>query len=522
MSFESLSYRYVHTIQNFPEGWFPFIHLYDADLPLFPLHYFHVLPPNFPPEEIPAEGDRIFGYIERVHLTDSGLEVSVVCNKDLTDPCNSAFLSPTASEIEERLGISNPVVPQDVSSAFRPPHDRANAVLVEIWHRVVSDVLGDSLPFGRFFDRIFGLVRLVASFYSPGGRKSEWIQTHYFSSKFGERIQIAGNLPQMDFYLLPTFEEVTGPNNTLNLFPKYQALSDAAKDFHRAYCTVGSIGSGLTFSKFNRPFAGTLNTNKIMKCINSLNPNSIDPLIQCFNAFDKGPLRTIMFLQMLNDVRDGRLVPQKLQLSHFGLIYDKLKGFYQTPKVIALYAQQCFGNTSSLPIDTWVKTFMKWPLGIFPTRRRRLQRVFASANNLGKVERLLWISAQARKIHSSLCDDALWCSKYDSQGKPRGANPLACNACISSIRDACPAYASMVGETISFNSPRGSNMFEIWTDQKNNTTPNQRFMLCEGKDAYGDIHDDFTPVDAPNAFAPFPHPSHKGWPLTVEEFIKMY
>jgi hypothetical protein len=86
----------------------------------------------------------------------------------------------------------------------------------------------------------------------------------------------------------------------------------------------------------------------------------------------------------------------------------------------------------------------------------------------------------------------------------------------------CPAYASIASKTISFNSPRGLNTFEIWTARKNNTTPNQRFTLCEGRDAYGDIHDDFTPVDAPNAFAPFPQSGHKGQPLTVDEFVKIY
>lgn len=259
-----------------------------------------------------------------------------------------------------------------------------------------------------------------------------------------------------------------------------------------------------------------------MRCINLLGSNSSSPLIECFNAFDKGPLRTIMFLQMLNDIRDRRLAPRQLTSAHFGLIYDRLGGFYQTPKVIALYAQQCFGNTCALPVDTWVETFMKWPLKIYPTRGRGLQRVFASANNLGKVERLLWISAQARKVHSSLCDDIPWCSKYDSEGKPRGANPLACNACLLRIRNTCPAYADIAGKTISFNGPRGSHMFEIWTDQRNNTAPNQKFTLCMGSGTYGDIHDDFTPVDVPGAFAPFPQPGHRGQTLTVHEFIKIY
>lgn len=522
MSFENLSYRYTHVIDSFPEAWLPFIHLYDADLPLFPLYYFHVLPDDFPTEAIPRDGDRVFGYIERVHLIDSRLEVSIICNKDLTDPSNSNFIKPVIAEVEERIGISNRVTVQNVSAAFRNPYDYVNQVLVELWRRVVSRRLGDTLPFGRLLDPIFGLARLMASFYSPAGRKSELIQTHYFLSKFGEKIRVAEGLLQMDFYLLPTFSEVIDLNNNLRLFPKFRALCDAAKEFHRTYCSVQGIGMGLTFSKFKNPFTGTINTAKIMSCINSLSRNSVVPLLEAFNAFDKGPLRTIMFLQMLNDIRDGRLVPDILQPVHFGLIYDKLRGFYQTPKVIALYAQQCFGNVSAFPIDTWVETFMRWPLRIYPTRGRNLRHILSNANNPGKMERLLWISAQARKIHSSLCDDALWCAKYDSTGRPRGANPLSCNACFQPIRDVCPAYARIAGATVSFNTPRRQNMFEVWTSQKDNITTNQYFTICEGSDIYGAIHDDFTPVDFPNAFAPFPHPSHKGQNLTVEKFIRIY
>lgn len=523
MSFENLSYRYVYTIQRYPEEWLPFIHLYDADLPLFPLQYFHVLPSNLPAERIPSATDRAFGYIERTHHTGSGLEVTVICNKDLTNPNNSAFLSSVRLEIEERLGISNPVVPADISTAFQPPLNHANAVLVQIWQRVVSTVLGNSLPFGRFFDPIFGLARLVASWYSPGGRKSEWIQTHYFYSRFGEKIAVAINLPKIDFCLLPTFSEVTDPNNTLSLFPKFQALSNAARDFHRTFCSVSNIGGGLTFSRFNTKFTGSLNTAKLMSCITSLSQNSSGPLIECFNAFDKGPMRTVMFLQMLNDIRDRRLIPQQLTSSQFGFIYSgNLNGFYQTPKVIALYSQQCFGNTYALPIDTWVGTFLKWPLTIYPAHGRNLQGIFTHATNLGKVERLLWISAQARKVHSSLCDDALWCTKYDSKGTPRGANPLACNACLTSIRNTCPAYSSIANGRILFNSTAGLSDFVVWTDQTNNTTPNQRFTLCEGQSPYGAVHDDFTPVDDPNAFAPFPQQGHQGQPLTVDQFVRIY
>jgi hypothetical protein len=450
------------------------------------------------------------------------LEVIIVCNKNLADRSNSAYLRLVKSEVAERLGISNPVTLNDVSGAFQPVTNPANLVLQQIWQRVVANVVGNSLPFGRFFDPIFGLGRCLASFYSPGGRKSEWIQTHYYCSQFGEKIRTGNSLPKMDFYLLPTYGEVIDPNNPLSLFPRYKALLDGAGDFHQRFCSLMPIGGGLVFSKFSNPYHGTLDTEKLIACINQLNARSIDPLIQCFNAFDKGPTRTVMFLQTLNDLRALRLVPQNLTSDQFGLIYDNCGGLYQTPKVIALYAQQCFGNTSALPIDTWIETFMKWPLGIYPSRGKKVHNILTHPNNLGKVERLLWITAQARKTHSSLCNDALWCVKYDSSGEPRGGNPFACNACLASIRNVCPAYLRIAQEIVSFNVPRVLNKFVVWTSQRNNATPNQRFVLCEGIDVYGNIHDDFTPVDWPTAFGVFPLVGHTGNDMTVEQFVATY
>ncbi len=520
MPFESLSYRHTITIPNYPLEWLPFIHLYDADLIMFPLQYFHVLSPNFEKGPSPMAEDRVFGYIERTHFTDRGLDVIIVCNKNLTDTNNLTLLESVKCEINERLGISNPVTYTDISTSFQPQTNPVNLVLAQIWQRVVGNALGNKLPFGRFFDPIFGLARLVASWNSPGGRKSEWIETHYFCSRFGEKISVSSGFQKVDFYLLPTLSEVKDPNNTLGLFPKFRSLCKSAKKFHRAFCSVDTIDSGLRFSKFNRPFKGTLDTRKLKKCIHSLaHPES---LIECFNAFDKGPMRTVIFLQMLMDLKEGRLVPASLTSGQFGSLYDKLEGFYQTPKVIALYAQQCFGNTQAFPIDTWVKTFMKWPLMIHPTRGMSYEDVFASSSNLGKIERLLWVAAQARKVHLSLCDDAIWCVKYAERGRPRGANPLACNACLPTIRKICPAYNRISNNLILFNSPRRQGTFIIQTNKRRNTIHNQRFTSCEGPSIYGDVKDNFTPDDAPNSFKKFPRPRHRGRHMTVEEFVRLY
>jgi hypothetical protein len=521
MPFEDLAYRHTIPISGYPVEWLPLLNLYNPDVPLFPLQYFHVVPDSIPQGQLPSPTDRVFGYIERTQFTGSGLEVVIITNKDLSNTSNSSLVGTVTSEISERLGISDPVTPADIVAPFQPATNPANPVLTQIWQRVVAPALGNRLPFGRSFDHIFGLGRCVASFYSPGGGKSEWIETHYYCSQFGERIQTAANMPKIDFFLLPSWKEVTNPNNPLTLFPRFRGLIDAAGDFHQNFCSVRSVSGSLRFSKFTNPYGGSLNTDKIIQCINRLSSSSIDPLIQCFNAFDKGPIRTVMFLQMLNDIIGQRLVPSQLSSSDFGIIYDGLSGFYQTPKVIALYAEQCFGNPSAFPVDTWIETFLKWPLSIYPASGR-LQGVLANTINLGKVERLLWISAQARKIHSSLCNDALWCVKYAKPKTPRGANPLACKACLPSIRNACPAYSRIASRTISFNSSRGSNHFEIWTSGKNNTTPNQKFAVCEGTSSQGYVYDNFTPVDTPSSFSPYPASSHQGQTLTVSQFISTY
>jgi hypothetical protein len=65
-------------------------------------------------------------------------------------------------------------------------------------------------------------------------------------------------------------------------------------------------------------------------------------------------------------------------------------------------------------------------------------------------------------------------------------------------------------------------LFKIRTSQKSNTIKGQHFEECTGTDAYGEIHDDFTPGDVPTAFKRFPSNRHLGRPLTVNQFIRMY
>lgn len=526
MPFESLSFRHSFQITDFPERWLPLIHLYDADLPLFPIYYFHATSRQLLQGQRPNLTDRIYGYVEKINsLGNRVVEIHFITNKDLNLAANNHYKQLAESEIKERIGITSPVTIADVSNAFQSPLNYANPVLIELWNRVVSDTYDNKLPYGRLWDEVLGLTRFVASWNSPGGRKGELIQTHYFSSKYGEPIQNGAGIPHIDFYLLPTINELQDLTNPLNLFPKYSALIDVANRFQQNNCSLIAVGN-INLSKFANLQGGKFDTAKILHLLNQtyIPHNLRSYAIECFNTFDKGPQRTVIFLLMLSDIRNGRLNPATLANSTLGSMYAGLENTYQSPKVIHIYAQQCFGHVDSIPIDIWMETFFQYPLNLYKNfpKKTRDRDLLAVSSNLGKVERLLWVSAQARKVHSSACNDAIWCTKYSSNRKPRGANPLACKICLPSIRNVCPAFADIKQRQIVFNAAASATQFAIETSAGNNNTPNQKFISCVGQSIYNDIVDDFSPSDSPNGYAPYPSANHQGGALTVDQFINTY
>jgi hypothetical protein len=70
---------------------------------------------------------------------------------------------------------------------------------------------------------------------------------------------------------------------------------------------------------------------------------------------------------MFSDLRQKLWEPDKLSGTDCSAMYDGLGRTYQSSKVIQLYAQQCFGAVSALPIDNWVEVFVLWPLGFKPS-----------------------------------------------------------------------------------------------------------------------------------------------------------
>jgi hypothetical protein len=519
MPFESLSSRVELHIPDFPPEWLPLISLYDPDLPLFPVLYFHALDPALPSGQRPSLRDRVYGFIQYLNLTPNGAAVGVVLNKDLARPENARYEPLVKDLVRERLGLNQRITISDLKGSLGGALAPANNVVEELWHQIIASAFGNALPFGRCWDGVFGLVRFIASWNSEGGRKGELIQTHYFAAAFGEHIA-TGNFINVDFYLLPTFEELQDSTNPLNLFPRFGNLVRAAETFGSKYCEDVEF-DGLKFSAFKMAKAGVgpkLNTESVIAIINAEPDPSRTALFENYNAFNRGPHRSIISLIMLRDLRRKGWDPGALSPSTCAKMYFALKSTYQTPKVIQLFAQQCFGAKSALPIDIWVKTFLQWPLGFQLSNESSYSALFTSCSVLGKLERVIWVASQGRKVHSSTCAEILWCIRYGGPNKQlRGANPLSCKICLPQIRSACPAYAAIATMQVVFNQPAMTAAFSIETSAKNDTAPNQRFVRVAGDGVY----DEYSSRDRPGGFLPYPQSQGMG-SLTVGNFVAKY
>jgi hypothetical protein len=527
MSFESLAETYEFSVSRFPERWLPLTYLYDPDLPLFPIYYFHVLDPALPAGRRPGEADRAYGFVQRITIDGSAAKVVIATNKNLNSPANMGLAAAVELEVSQRLGVVDPVGLHDLEGCFSGALAGANDVLRELWYIAADDIFAKSLPFGSLWDPVFGLARFIASWNSEGGRKGELIQAHYFCKTFGTRITTGRGI-HADFYLLPTFGEFRDLTNPLSLFPQFAELLAAVKQFASNFCERMAVGS-LSLSAF-RPekagFSGGLDTEKLLAAYRQLSSKYEQPLIELYNAFNRGPSRSVLAVIMIEDLRTDGWNPVSLNRTDAALLYSGIKDSYQSPKVLHLYAQLCFGNRSVLPIDNWVKTFLRWPLGFSELKSAAsYTSLFNSCAVWGKVERLIWMAAQARKVHASVCESILWCIRYgDAEGHLRGAGPFACKVCNPHFRASCAAYRNISNSEVSFNGFIAANaVYNITTSEKNNTSVGQRFLVCEDTaPATKDQRDEYSPKDRAGEFTSFPAPGHDGGPLKVSRFIDDY
>jgi hypothetical protein len=534
MAFDPLAYFYDFQVSDFPQEWLPLTYLYDPDLPLFPVLYFHELDPNLDLNARPGERDRIFGFVHNIAFDRSSgkLTVTAALSKDLRLEVNARFAPIVEAVVRSRLGLQDPVTLGDMAHGFSDELGASNDLIKELWHQIVVSSFGGKLPYGSCWDAVFGLARFIASWNSDGGRKGELIQLHAYVASFGERIPTGGGI-HADFYLLPTWREFRDQQNPLALFQKYAALvgpQGATEYFAENYTETVVLGDA-SYSRFRlgkiNELSGTdfrnLNTPALMTLIEHTSQrNKVrTALYNNYSAFNRGPPRAILSLLMHHDLRTGGWDPATISGANCLEQYTMLGSTYQSPKVMQLYAQQCFGAIAVLPIDNWVKTFLDGPLALTASAATFHHDVFRSSAIWGKIERLIWMAAQARKVHSSVAENILWCVRYGGPDKKlRGPNPLSCKVCALHIRQSCPAFKKIKDKLIVFNgdAPIAAG-FNISTSAGDNLTAGQVFATCVGKDVY----DGYTPKDKPEEFNGFPSGNHlAGAPITVTEFIETY
>jgi hypothetical protein len=522
MAFESIAYIHSYSFDDYPRRWLPLTYFYDADLPLFPISYFHVLDPAVPASERPREDQRAYGFITHLRLSEDGCVVDVATNKDLAKSTNLDLSKKVETEIRSRLGLENPVRLADIAGELRAPLDSGNDVVRELWHKVVDPAFGGVLPFGETWDKVFGLARWIASWNSDGGRKGELIQLHAYAGEFGERVPTS-DVVHSDFYLFPTWEEFRDSSNPLHHFPRFRDLTEASGAFVGEFCEQVPIGTS-EFSSFQRsrfPGTGRLSNESIRTWLDGINGVEREIFASNWGAFNRGPQRSVISLLMHHDLRHSAWDPASIDAEMCGQLYTELRGSYQSPKVIALYSQLCAGNSEVLPIDSWVEAFLAHPLS-FDWAKFGYTELFSTSSAWGKLERLVWQCVQARKVHSSVCEGILWCIRYgDTDKKLRGGNPLACKICSRDIRDVCPVYDGISATKVVFNvdlATDPSAQFSIITSAGNSTSPNQQLIAAKSKSC----SDIYSTKDRPGEFGVYPAAGHKGESLSVEDFVSKY
>jgi len=436
---ESLKYKSFIKISQVPIEWLPLIQLFDPYLPQFPIFYIHKI----------IEGKRVYGFpvffnILKIKDSTCDLEFCFLSNKNINSSKN--IKKDISIELSERMGLLNRITLNDLIYSCKGDKN-LERMISELWNKNIKKAYGNCLPFGRLYEELFSIIRFTAAFNPSSGRKSEMQMVYDFISNYGERISIDSPWEHLEFYILPTYDDVL--NKRFNEFTKFKKLYFAIKKLFEKFYTeeleLGKIkikllpsNTFLTTSSGDQFRAKTedLRNNKI---ITSQEKQIIDFLLDAFNRYPPRVRIFITFICNINFNNDYR---------HWGedalkkLYFGNYKGKGMSPKVLSCFLQQGFGNPEFVPIDNWVESFYRLAFGI-----SNKKEFISKFSKIGRLERLLWILSQSRKTNSQLVFDQLWCIKYGTpDDKLRGPNPLSCYFCT--LRKNCLGFASIKNENI--------------------------------------------------------------------------
>ena len=179
-----------------------------------------------------------------------------------------------------------------------------------------------------------------------------------------------------------------------------------------------------------------------------------DNINQLCQIFNRNPNRTYGFIWILMTYYEHEFEEIFSNRDTFKIFlqnHHSKKG--SSSKVLACVLQQVFGF-EAIPFDTWVKTFLLYPMGFSPANKgnkdisfAEIEEIYSDLSSLDKLEKLIWVSAMANKTNKIEFTDILWCQRYGTREKAkgpcRGANPLSCSRC--ELTDSCIGFSKISG-----------------------------------------------------------------------------
>lgn len=402
-------------IENIPIQWIPKIELFYPDLPQFPIIYINSFNNN----------ERILAFPVTVSY------------EIFNDYCNATFLLLSNQsqqslnidfikhELENRIGISDKISEQDMIDCCNGNADYESFIL-DLW-KYIKISYGDYIPYGKYYDEMFSIVRFISAWQPKTGRQSEMRMLYNFLSIFGERAILPSKWKHLEIYILPNIIDVE--SNDLTEFDSFSILNNTIRKIFEKYFTKIVTIDSIEFYSMKK--AWPRNKNDFIKTVSSplffegyLSENEKYTAERLVDAFNRHPWRAAYFISSYMNLDKNYSNWSKDFFVKFYTNGSKLIGYSE--KAMACFLQQGFLNTEAIPIDTWIETFYKYPLGINDNID-----FFNRFSNIGKLERLIWLSSQSNKTNMKTFFDVLWCQRYGTtrNSQLRGINPIACYSC---------------------------------------------------------------------------------------------
>ena len=406
-------------VKDIPVQWIPKIEIYYPDLPQFQIMYIHKN----------VDEGRLIAFPVAVSFNISSQSCTAVFHVLSSLKVTETIRDTIKTELEERIGLSDKITKEVVLQCCNG-NEEYKIFFSDLW-KYLSASYGDSIPYGRFYEEMYSIVRFVSAWLPKTGRQSEMRMLYNFMSIFGEEVELPDEWNHLECYVIPHLEDVKSKN--FSEFKKFAVLDSAMrKTFVHEFTKTVEV----KFKEECREFqvqknAWDQNKDSFINLVSRplyeskiLNEDERISIERLVDAFNRHARRTAFFISAYIAIDKNYENWSKNFFKEFYAQGGKLKGYSE--KVIACFLQQGFKNEEVIPIDVWIKSFFWYPLGI-----SSIENFYDTFTHLGKLERIIWLASQANKTNMKAFFNLLWCQRYGTTGNVslRGINPIACSEC---------------------------------------------------------------------------------------------